>query len=75
MGFLMDIQRKLEILADTAKYNASSIRAADLGPASYLKAQALPFLVLSDHPSPHLLDAANLVQRFKPNAAQLGFGF
>jgi hypothetical protein len=36
----------------------------------------LPFIVLSDHqPSSHLLDGAGLAERFKPKAAQLGFGF
>jgi hypothetical protein len=38
--------------------------------------KALPFIVLSDHrPSLHLLDGAGLAERFKPKAAQLGFGF
>jgi predicted DNA-binding helix-hairpin-helix protein len=54
----------------------TSIRTADLGRLHIPKQKALPFIVLSDHrPSPHLLDAASLVQRFKPKATQLGFGF
>jgi predicted DNA-binding helix-hairpin-helix protein len=54
----------------------TSIRVADLGRLHIPKQKALPFIVLSDHrPSPQLLDAANLTQRFKPKAAQLGFGF
>src|SRR5580692_5076004 len=54
----------------------TSIRTADLTRLHIPKQKALPFIVLSDHrPSPHLLDAANLAQRFKPKAAQLGFGF
>jgi hypothetical protein len=38
--------------------------------------KALPFIVLSDHrPPPHRLDEARLIERFKPKATQLGFGF
>ena len=59
-----------------ATRRVTSIRAADLGRLHIPKQKALPFIVLCDHsPSPHLLDAANLAQRFKPKAAQLGFGF
>jgi putative DNA modification/repair radical SAM protein len=59
-----------------ATRRVTSIRAADLGRLHIPKQKALPFIILSDHrPSPHLLDAANLTQRFKPKAAQLGFGF
>ena len=58
----MDVQRKLEILAD--------------GNPARGPQKALPFIVLSDHrPSPHLLDGAGLKERFKPKATQLGFGF
>jgi predicted DNA-binding helix-hairpin-helix protein len=127
----MDVQRKLEILADAAKYDAScaseqrdssdgkglgstapgmgichsyapdgrwllrvpgfgrkavdriiatrrltSIRVIDLGRLHIPRQKALPFIVLADRrPSPRLLDATYLVQRFKPKAAQLGFGF
>ena len=54
----------------------TSIRVADLARLHIPRQKALPFIVLSDHrPSPHLLDTANLAQRFKPKAAQLGFGF
>ena len=54
----------------------TSIRAADLGRLHISRQKALPFIVLADHrPSPRLLDAASLVQRFKPKAAQLGFEF
>ena len=59
-----------------ATRRVTSIRAADLTRLHIPKQKALPFIILSDHrPSPHLLDAANLAQRFKPKAAQLGFGF
>jgi putative DNA modification/repair radical SAM protein len=59
-----------------ATRRVTSIRAADLGRLHIPKQKALPFIVLSDHrPSLHLLDATNLAQRFKPKAAQLGFGF
>ena len=59
-----------------ATRRVTSIRAADLGRLHIPKQKALPFIVLSDHrPSLHLLDATNLAQRFKPMAAQLGFGF
>jgi putative DNA modification/repair radical SAM protein len=59
-----------------ATRRVTSIRAADLSRLHIPKQKALPFIVLSDHrPSPHLLDAASLAQRFKPKAAQLGFGF
>ena len=59
-----------------ATRRVTSIRAADLSRLHIPKQKALPFIVLSDHrPSPHLLDAQNLAQRFKPKAAQLGFGF
>jgi putative DNA modification/repair radical SAM protein len=54
----------------------TSIRAADLGRLHIPKQKALPFIVLSDYrPSLHLLDTASLAERFKPKAAQLGFGF
>jgi putative DNA modification/repair radical SAM protein len=59
-----------------ATRRVTSIRAADLSRLHIPKQKALPFIVLSDHrPSPHLLDAASLAERFKPKAAQLGFGF
>ena len=59
-----------------ATRRVTSIRAADLTRLHIPKQKALPFVILSDHrPSPHLLDAANLAQRFKPKAAQLRFGF
>jgi putative DNA modification/repair radical SAM protein len=59
-----------------ATRRVTSIRAADLSRLHIPKQKALPFIVLSDYrPSPHLLDAQNLAQRFKPKAAQLGFGF
>jgi putative DNA modification/repair radical SAM protein len=58
-----------------ATRRVTSIRAADLS-RLHVPKKALPFIVLSDHrPSPHLLDDAALVERFKPKAAQLGFGF
>src|SRR6201994_3885829 len=54
----------------------TSIRISDLGRLHIPAQKALPFILLADHrPSPRLLDAASLAQRFKPKAAQLGFGF
>jgi predicted DNA-binding helix-hairpin-helix protein len=54
----------------------TSIRVADLARLHIPRNKALPFIVLSDHrPSPHLLDAAGLKDRFRPKPAQLGFGF
>jgi putative DNA modification/repair radical SAM protein len=59
-----------------ATRRVTSIRVADLARLHIPRTKALPFIVLSDHrPSPHLLDSATLTQRFKPKAAQLGFGF
>src|SRR6201996_3258879 len=59
-----------------ATRRVTSIRAADLARLHIPRQKALPFIVLADHrPSPRLLDAASLVQRFKPKATQLGFGF
>jgi putative DNA modification/repair radical SAM protein len=54
----------------------TSIRIADLARLHIPGKKALPFIILSDHrPPAHLLDSATLMQRFKPKAAQLGFGF
>jgi putative DNA modification/repair radical SAM protein len=54
----------------------TSIRLADLARLNIPKAKALPFIVLSDHrPTRHELDHAQLAERFKPKAKQLGFGF
>jgi putative DNA modification/repair radical SAM protein len=54
----------------------ASIRVADLGRLNIPKSKALPFIVLSDHrPQRHTLDHAQLAERFKPKAKQLGFGF
>ena len=54
----------------------ASIRVADLSRLHIPKSKALPFIVLSDHrPSPRLLESAGLVERFRPAAKQLGFGF
>jgi putative DNA modification/repair radical SAM protein len=59
-----------------ATRRVTSIRAADLARLHIPRNKALPFIVLSDHrPPPHLLDGARLAERFKPKAAQLGFGF
>jgi putative DNA modification/repair radical SAM protein len=59
-----------------ATRRVTSIRVADLARLHIPRNKALPFIVLSDHrPSPRLLDAARLAERFKPKAAQLGFGF
>jgi putative DNA modification/repair radical SAM protein len=59
-----------------AARRVTSIRAADLARLHIPRNKALPFIVLSDHrPSPHLLDGTRLAERFKPKAAQLGFGF
>jgi predicted DNA-binding helix-hairpin-helix protein len=54
----------------------TSIRAADLARLHIPGKKALPFIVLSDHrPSARLLGTAGLKERFRPKAAQLGFGF
>jgi putative DNA modification/repair radical SAM protein len=54
----------------------TSIRLADLARLNIPKTKALPFIMLSDHrPSRHVLDHAQLAERFKPKAKQLGFGF
>jgi putative DNA modification/repair radical SAM protein len=54
----------------------ASIRVADLARLHIPRNKALPFIVLSDHrPSSHLLESAGLVERFRPPAQQLGFGF
>jgi predicted DNA-binding helix-hairpin-helix protein len=59
-----------------ATRRVTSIRAADLARLHIPRNKALPFIVLSDHrPSPQLLDSARLVERFRPKATQLGFGF
>src|ERR1700722_8628108 len=59
-----------------ATRRVTSIRIADLARLHIPRAKALPFIVLSDHrPPSHLLDSAALAERFKPKAAQLGFGF
>jgi putative DNA modification/repair radical SAM protein len=59
-----------------ATRRVTSIRVSDLARLHIPRNKALPFIVLSDHrPSPRLLDAARLAERFKPKAAQLGFGF
>jgi predicted DNA-binding helix-hairpin-helix protein len=59
-----------------ATRRVTSIRSADLVRLHIPRAKALPFIVLSDHrPPSHLLDSARLVERFRPKATQLGFGF
>jgi hypothetical protein len=67
--------RRLEIPADAANYDmpCASI-ASNIGIAA--TARGLPFIVLSEHrPAPHHLDDAKPAERFKPKAAQSGFGF
>jgi putative DNA modification/repair radical SAM protein len=59
-----------------ATRRVTSIRIADLARLHIPRQKALPFIILSDHrPPPYLLDSARLMERFKPTAAQLGFGF
>jgi len=54
----------------------TSIRLSDLARLHIPQKKALPFIVLGDYsPSPRLLDGAGLMERFKPKATQLGFGF
>jgi len=54
----------------------TTLRVADLARLHIPRAKALPFIVLSDHrPSPRMLESAELVERFRPTAKQLGFGF
>jgi putative DNA modification/repair radical SAM protein len=59
-----------------AARRTTTIRVADLARLHVPRNKALPFIVLSDHrPAPHRLDEARLIERFKPKATQLGFGF
>jgi putative DNA modification/repair radical SAM protein len=59
-----------------ATRRVTSIRSADLARLHIPRNKALPFIVLSDHrPPPQLLDGARLLERFRPKATQLGFGF
>jgi len=59
-----------------ATRRVTAIRAADLARLHIPARKALPFIVLGDHrPSPQLLDGAQLAERFRPKATQLGFGF
>jgi len=59
-----------------ATRRVTSIRTADLARLHIPRQKALPFIILSDHrPPPHQLNSATLTERFKPKAAQLGFGF
>jgi putative DNA modification/repair radical SAM protein len=59
-----------------ATRRTTTIRLSDLARLHVSRHKALPFIVLSDHrPTPHCLDEARLVERFKPKATQLGFGF
>ncbi len=59
----MAVQRKLEILADANPARGIPSESA-----------AVHRFLGDDRPSPHLLDGAGLAERFKPKAAQLGFG-
>jgi predicted DNA-binding helix-hairpin-helix protein len=59
-----------------ATRRTTTIRLSDLARLHVPRIKALPFIVLSDHrPTPQHLDAAGLIERFKPKATQLGFGF
>jgi predicted DNA-binding helix-hairpin-helix protein len=59
-----------------ATRRVTSIRVSDLAGLHIPSNKALPFIVLSDHrPPPHLLDSTRLMERFRPKATQLGFGF
>jgi putative DNA modification/repair radical SAM protein len=59
-----------------ATRRVTTIRIADLARLHIPRQKALPFIILSDHrPPPHQLNSATLTERFKPKAAQLGFGF
>src|SRR3954468_9887839 len=59
-----------------ATRRVTSIRVSDLARLHIPRNKALPFIVLSDHrPPPHLLDSTGLVERFRPKAMQLRFGF
>lgn len=54
----------------------SSIRTGDLARLHVPSKKAMPFIVLPDHrPAIAQLDSAQLIERFKPKAEQLGFGF
>ena len=65
------------ISADTTTAdNGGTIRVGDLAALHIPRNKALPFIVLPDHrPAVHLLDSAQLAERFKPKAKQLGFAF
>jgi putative DNA modification/repair radical SAM protein len=59
-----------------ATRRTTTIRVSDLARLNVPRNKALPFIVLSDHrPTSHRLDEAGLIERFKPKATQLGFGF
>ncbi|HEY0330538.1 MAG TPA: putative DNA modification/repair radical SAM protein [Rhodopseudomonas sp.] len=54
----------------------AALRLSDLPALHIPRNKALPFIVLSDHrPARQLLESAQLAERFKPKAVQLGFGF
>ncbi|HEY4141864.1 MAG TPA: putative DNA modification/repair radical SAM protein [Pseudolabrys sp.] len=54
----------------------ATILASDLGRLHIPRNKALPFIVLPDHrPPPNMLDSARLIERCRPKAEQLGFGF
>lgn len=59
-----------------ATRRTTTIRLSDLARLHVPRQKALPFIILSDHrPPSHHLDAVGLIERFKPKATQLGFGF
>jgi putative DNA modification/repair radical SAM protein len=59
-----------------ATRRVTSIRVADLARLHIPRNKALPFIIVGDHRPPlRQLDDARLAERFKPKAAQLGFGF
>jgi putative DNA modification/repair radical SAM protein len=54
----------------------ATIRASDLSRLRIPRNKALPFIVLPDHrPAPGMIDSARLIERCRPKAEQLGFGF
>jgi len=59
-----------------AARRVTHLRAADLARLHVPRNKVLPFVVLADHkPQAAFLDSKRLLEKFRPPAAQLGFGF
>ena len=66
----MDLDRKLAILADAAKYDASCASSGTEMRDSSDRLYQADWLIRF-----YGFEAARLAERFKPKTAQLGFGF